>query len=71
MVLELYHRPCSYFKRWPIEAKFYMKHLYRGGSRISEEEVQMWKKGGSFASFYTKCLEILHENEIIWLHRGV
>ena len=29
------------------------------------------EKGGSFVSFYTKCLEIPHENEIIFLQRGV
>ena len=47
---------------------------YRGGSRISEVGVQMWKRwggGGSFASFYTKRLEITLENEIIWLRRGL
>ena len=27
--------------------------------------------GGSFAYFHTKFREIPHENEIIWLHRGV
>ena len=35
----------------------------RGGSNV--------EMGGSFTQFYTKILEIPHENEIIWLQRGV
>ena len=42
----------------------------RGGSRISIEGVQIYL-GGSLLYFYQYFLKIPHENEIIWLQKGV
>ena len=47
-----------------------IKHITRGGSRISDEGVQM-NKGGSLWYFYLNFHKNPHENEIILSKRGV